>query len=95
MTEAIEFTRQWLIEHYASWVHVAGEEHEEDLDSYYGKEHWEKTTLKELCEELHQIIYDEQDEGIIDLAKYFTQLGEKEGKEEILTMFGRTSEHSH
>ncbi len=94
MTEAIEFTRQWLTEHYASWVEAARED-EEELEEVYGKERWEEATLKEMCQELHQIIYDELDEGIIELAKYFTKLGRKEGSEEVVEMFGSTEEHSH
>ena len=94
MSEAIKFTRQWLTEHYEPWIQNAKED-EEELEESYGKKHWDESTLEWLCKEIHQIIYDECADGIIAVAKYFVELGRKEGSGEVLEMFSHTEEHSH
>ena len=91
---SIKYTARWLTTHYEVLVKDA-EDKDPDIVEYYSAEHWDKATLKELCEELHQIIYDEERDGIIALAGYFTELGTHEGHEEVLKMFGKTTEHSH
>ena len=96
-TEAITYTRKWLTENYKELAKYWEENYSDEPDEgkYYSKEHWDKASLKELCQELHQIIYDEQGEGIIALAGYFVGMGAREGQEEVLRIFGSTSEHSH
>lgn len=95
--EAITFTREWLTEHYKELARQWEENYSDEPDEgkYYSKERWDKASLKELCQELHQIIYDEQNYGIIALAEYFTQLAHKVDFEQVLAMFSSTTEHSH
>ena len=92
---AVDFLREWLISHY-DWVNDIedDEEREEEL-AYYGTARWRTASLKEMCQELHQIIWDEEHEGVIAVAGYFVKIGKYPDAEEVYNMFSSTREHSH
>jgi thioredoxin-like negative regulator of GroEL len=98
MSTAREKVEEFLTKHYSYMeaIDMIPEE-KQDLLSHYNAEHWKKATVKELAEELHQIIWDSENDPtvMLQIAELLVSAKDLEGGQDIWNAFRTTTEHSH
>jgi len=94
MDDAITSLRNFLNNFYKPLVDDAMGK-DEDIVEWFGTNHWNSANLTELCEELHQIIYDYGRDELIEIVKLFMDISGMEFVNEVFEVFSKTEEHSH
>jgi len=99
MSKARAKVEEFLTQHYKYLETAPFESKEEqaELLSYFNAKHWAGVSIKELAEELHQILWDSDNDSdiLLQIVELLASVKNLEGGKEVWQKFKTTREHSH